>query len=51
MSKPPKKPNTPNNDNKANQNNPNKGNPGTNKQFDKGQGNRGKQLNPNQRKG
>ena len=29
--------------------NPNKGTPGTNKTWDKAQGNRGKQLNPNQR--
>jgi len=29
--------------------NPNKGSPGTNKTWDKAQGNRGKQLNPNQR--
>jgi len=36
-------------DNSANQQNPNKGTPGTNKQYDKGQGNRGKQLNPNQK--
>jgi hypothetical protein len=36
-----------NKDNKANQKNPNKGTPGTNKPYDKGQGNRGKQLNPN----
>jgi len=37
----------PNNDNKANQKNPNKGTAGTNKPYDKGQGNTGKQLNPN----
>lgn len=30
--------------------NPNKGTPGTNKMYDKNQGNRGKQLNPNQPK-
>jgi hypothetical protein len=36
-----------NNDNKANQKNSNKGTPGTNKPYDKGQGNKGKQLNPN----
>lgn len=35
-------------DNESNQKNPNKGTPGTNKQHDQGQGNRGKQLNPNQ---
>jgi hypothetical protein len=29
--------------------NPNKGNDGNNKAFDKNQGNRGKQLNPNQK--
>lgn len=40
-----------NNDHKANQNNPNKGNPGVNDAFAKNQGNRGKQLNPNQKKG
>ena len=28
--------------------NPNKGSKGTNKTYDKNQGNRGKQLNPNQ---
>lgn len=33
------------NDNKSNQQNPNKGTVGTNKQYDKVQGNRGKQLN------
>jgi hypothetical protein len=37
-------------DNEANQKNPNKGTPGTNKQYDQAQGNRGKQLNPNQKK-
>ena len=31
--------------------NPNKGTPSTNKTYDKNQGNRGKQLNPNQEKG
>jgi len=36
------------NDNRANQQNPNKGLPGTNRQYDQGQGNRGKQQNPNQ---
>ncbi len=30
--------------------NPNKGNPGTNKTYDKNQGNKGKQLNPNRTK-
>ncbi len=34
--------------NGSNQQNPNKGTPGTNKQYDKGQGSRGKQMNPNQ---
>ncbi len=29
--------------------NTNKGTPGTNKTYDKNQGNRGKQLNPNQK--
>lgn len=38
-------------DNSANQQNPNKGTDGTNKQYDQNQGNRGKQLNPNQQKG
>ena len=33
--------------NAANQKNSNKGNPGTNKQYDQAQGNRGKQMNPN----
>lgn len=37
-------------DNKANQGNANKGTPGTNKQHDQNQGNKGKQLNPNQGK-
>jgi len=32
----------------ANIQNPNKGIPGTNKTYDQNQGNRGKQLNPNQ---
>jgi uncharacterized protein (DUF983 family) len=36
-------------DNEANQHNPNKGTPGTNRQYDQVQGNRGKQLNPNQK--
>jgi hypothetical protein len=31
--------------------NPNKGTSGTNETYDKNQGNRGKQLNPNQKKG
>jgi hypothetical protein len=35
-------------DNNANVKNANLGNVGTNKQFDQAQGNRGKQLNPNQ---
>lgn len=30
--------------------NPNKGSDGTNKQYDKAQGNRGKQMNPNRKK-
>lgn len=33
-------------DNSANQQNPNKGTNGTNEQYDKAQGNKGKQLNP-----
>lgn len=37
-------------DNAANISNPNKGTPGTNRQYDQNQGNRGKQLNPNQKK-
>jgi hypothetical protein len=36
-------------DNAANQRNANKGTNGTNKQYSKVQGNRGKQLNPNQK--
>ncbi len=36
-------------DNQSNQSNANKGTAGTNKQYDKVQGNRGKQLNPNQK--
>ena len=36
-------------DNRANILNPNKGTNGTNKQYDQNQGNRGKQLNPNQK--
>lgn len=35
--------------NSADMQNPNKGTNGTNKQYDKNQGNRGKQLNPNQK--
>lgn len=35
-------------DNQGNQQNPNKGTSGTNKQYDQAQGNKGKQLNPNQ---
>jgi len=34
----------------ANMQNPNKGSDGTIKQFDKAQGNRGKQMNPNRKK-
>ncbi len=37
-------------DNSANQQNPNHGTSGTNKAWDKAQGNRGKQKNPNQNK-
>ena len=36
-------------DNSANISNPNKGTNGNNKQYDQNQGNRGKQLNPNQK--
>jgi len=36
--------------NQANTQNPNKGTKGTNKQYDQSQGNKGKQLNPNQKK-
>ena len=36
--------------NQANMQNSNKGTKGTNKAYDKNQGNRGKQLNPNQKK-
>ncbi len=36
-------------DAQADQSNPNKGTSGTNPIYDKAQGNRGKQLNPNQR--
>lgn len=35
--------------NAANMQNANKGSKGNNKQYDKNQGNRGKQLNPNQK--
>lgn len=35
--------------NAANMQNANKGTKGTNKEYDKNQGNRGKQLNPNQK--
>ncbi|GAK96926.1 hypothetical protein JCM19294_1235 [Nonlabens tegetincola] len=38
-----------NNNNNSNQVNKNKGTSGTNKAYDKAQGNRGKQLNPNQK--
>lgn len=34
--------------NKSNQQNANKGTAGTNKQYSQNQGNRGKQMNPNQ---
>jgi hypothetical protein len=34
--------------NQSNMQNPNKGTSGTNEQYSKNQGNRGKQLNPNQ---
>ncbi|MGB4075235.1 hypothetical protein [Pseudomonas sp.] len=37
-------------DNEGNQTNANKGSTGTNLQYDQAQGNRGKQLNPNQNK-
>ena len=37
------------NDNISNQKNPNKGTSGTNQQYDQVHGNRGKQMNPNQR--
>lgn len=36
-------------DNESNMQNPNKGTSGTNRQYDQNQGNRGKQLNPNQK--
>ncbi|TCK09137.1 alpha-amylase [Marinobacterium mangrovicola] len=36
-------------DNSSNIKNPNKGTPGTNRQRDQNQGNRGKQLNPNKK--
>lgn len=35
-------------DNEANQANANKGTPGTNRQYDQAQGNRGKQMDPKQ---
>ena len=35
--------------NRANQQNPNKGSSGTNRQHDQARGNRGKQMNPNQK--
>ena len=35
--------------NTSNQKNANKGSNGTNKQYDQAQGNRGKQMNPNQK--
>ncbi len=37
-------------DNESNQKNANKGQKGTNEQYDKAQGNKGKQKNPNQKK-
>lgn len=37
------------NNNSSNQKNANKGSNGTNKQYDQVQGNRGKQMNPNQK--
>lgn len=37
-------------DNASNMQNSNSGNKGTNKQYDQNQRNRGKQLNPNQKK-
>ena len=39
-----------NNDHKSNVKNPNKGTSGTNKDYDKAQGNRGKQKDPNRKK-
>lgn len=36
-------------DNASNMKNSNKGSSGTNKQYDQAQGNRGKQMNPNQK--
>ena len=36
-------------DNASNQVNPNKGTSGTNPQYDKAQGNRGRQMNPNKK--
>ncbi|MGZ8220864.1 MAG: hypothetical protein ACXWT0_04360 [Methylobacter sp.] len=37
-------------DNQSNMPNANPGTPGTNRQYDQAQGNRGKQMNPNQKK-
>lgn len=37
------------NNHQADQSNPNKGTSGTNKAYDKAQGNKGKQQNPNQK--
>ena len=37
--------------NSSNQQNPNKGTKATNQQYSQNQGNRGKQLNPNQKRG
>ena len=36
-------------DKRANMQNPNKGSDGKNKQYDKAQGNRGEQMNPNRK--
>lgn len=41
----------PEKDAQADARNKNKGSPGTNRIYDQTQGNRGKQLNPNQRRG
>lgn len=38
-------------DNRSNQQNSNKGTPGTNRQHDQGQGNRGKQISQHQQGG
>ena len=43
--------NNQNHNNHSNQKNANKGTSGTNRSYDKGQGNRGKQMNPNQKQG